>query len=102
MLICIFVIDFVIRYNGMLCFLLLFVCYACLCFFFCVSGRSCGNLLPPTNGEIASFSCNDYAGSVATVACKPGYSINGAKMRTCMSNGQWSGVSTKCTREYTI
>ena len=35
-------------------------------------------------------------GSVATYTCFPGYDLNGDSIRTCQSNGEWTGSAPTC------
>ena len=41
-------------------------------------------------------------GSRVTYTCNQGYYLQGDNRRTCMANGQWSGVTTRCTRKQYI
>ena len=34
--------------------------------------------------------------------CDEGYKLKGSPVRTCQSNGEWSGKDTKCVRTYSI
>ena len=38
-------------------------------------------------------------GFTVTYTCDPGYTLQGDSTRTCMANGQWSGVTTRCSRK---
>ena len=40
----------------------------------------------PTDGDTCSYTCND------------GYELTGNEMRTCQSNGSWSGNHDVCSR----
>ena len=75
------------------------------CFFFFLmrklnifnfTGKSCPVLQPPTNGAITSFSCGSSFGSQASFTCNKGYQITGSRLRSCRSDGTWSGNTTLC------
>ena len=54
----------------------------------------CPSLTAPTNGAISS---NGSAyGSSASFSCSTGYQISGSLLRTCQSNGTWSGSQSIC------
>ncbi|WAR08658.1 SVEP1-like protein [Mya arenaria] len=55
----------------------------------------CGALTSPTNGEVVNPSVT-AVGQVATYACFVGYGLVGSKVRTCQSNGAWSGSAPIC------
>ncbi|XP_015752647.1 PREDICTED: sushi, von Willebrand factor type A, EGF and pentraxin domain-containing protein 1-like, partial [Acropora digitifera] len=61
-----------------------------------VTTKSCPVLQPPTNGAIASFSCGSSFGSQASFSCNKGYQITGSRIRSCRSDGAWSGNTTLC------
>ena len=58
------------------------------------SDVDCGLLLPPTNGEVI-FNETGF-NSVATYECNEGFEFNGASVRTCQSDEQWSGSEPFC------
>ena len=52
----------------------------------------------PANGK-RSGSGTTF-GSTLTYTCNRGYNPQRANRRTCMANGQWSGVTTRCSRKH--
>ena len=58
------------------------------------AGVDCGSLSSPTNGQI-SVSSTTF-GSTASYTCSSGYSLSGARVRTCQASGQWSGTAPEC------
>ena len=40
------------------------------------------------------------AGDTARYFCNSGFQLTGNAMRTCESDGQWSGSQPKCTRTF--
>ena len=52
----------------------------------------------PANGQ-QSGSGTTY-GSTVTYTCNQGYTLQGDSKRTCLANGQWSGVTTNCSRKH--
>ena len=62
--------------------------------------RRCGKLYKPNNGVIEPKSClsgNIYLGKECSFSCENGYVLQGSAVRSCLSNGKWSGTETKCT-----
>ena len=57
----------------------------------------CGTLTAPTNGTI-SFTTTTF-GSTATYSCNTGYTLSGGSIRTCQSDGTWSGSVPTCEGE---
>jgi CUB/sushi domain-containing protein len=56
----------------------------------------CGS--PPGLGYTGSVSVTGTTyGSTATYTCNLGYSMTGAKTRTCQADGTWSGITPACT-----
>ena len=53
----------------------------------------------PANGQ-QSGSGTTF-GSTVNYTCDPGYTLQGDRRRTCMANGHWSGVTTRCSRKHT-
>ena len=53
----------------------------------------------PDNGQLyyVGRSYNDRV----NFSCNPGYLLIGTSIRTCQSNGQWSGIQPSCS-EYTL
>ena len=55
----------------------------------------CSSLSNPTNGRV-TFSSGVFVGSRATYTCDIGYFIIGEDMRTCQTDGMWSGIAPSC------
>ncbi|TKS84488.1 Sushi domain-containing protein 2 [Collichthys lucidus] len=55
---------------------------------------SCGWLSPPTNGEKKGTTYTQ--GAKVQLSCDDGYTLKGSAVRTCQSNGHWSGEETTC------
>jgi len=62
----------------------------------------CDNLTAPSNGEITSCSSGsmgvDYEGDTCSFACNTGYELTGSDIRTCQSDGTWSGSGVVCKK----
>ena len=58
--------------------------------------EDCGVLPSPTNGEVLNPDVT-AEGQVATYMCFTGYGLVGNSIRTCQSNGHWSGAAPVCT-----
>ena len=62
----------------------------------------CPPLTDPTNGQITCSVGDDGALSyedTCTTVCNTGYEVqSGNAMRTCQSNGMWSGTDSQCSR----
>ncbi|XP_078371653.1 sushi, von Willebrand factor type A, EGF and pentraxin domain-containing protein 1-like [Oculina patagonica] len=56
--------------------------------------RSCGNPGVPTNGQKNS-SQYQYGYSIS-FTCDVGYTLQGSQVRTCQTNGQWTGTQPTC------
>jgi hypothetical protein len=56
---------------------------------------SCGPLVNPDNGTVATPDGNAYA-DVATYACNSGFTLTGSPTRTCQLSGVWSGAAPGC------
>ena len=52
----------------------------------------CPPLSDPPNGDVTW-----PVGSVATYTCNSGFELVGNEMRTCQSDGIWSGEEPVCT-----
>ena len=67
-----------------------------MCFFFPMLSieRSCGNPGVPVNGQKNS-STYQYGYSI-TFTCNVGYTLQGSNVRTCQTNGQWTGTQPTC------
>ena len=62
----------------------------------------CDNLQPPANGDISSCSSGragvGYEGGTCSFTCNTGYElITGSDIRTCQSDGSWSGSDIICS-----
>ena len=61
----------------------------------------CDHLSTPSNGEIKSCSSGStgvgYEGDTCNFTCNTGYELTGSDTRTCLSDGSWSGIQTRCT-----
>ena len=57
--------------------------------------RSCGNPGTPYNGEKNS-STYQYGNSIS-FTCNVGYTLQGSQVRTCQTNGEWTGTQPSCT-----
>lgn len=53
------------------------------------------NLVSPLNGSVDRTS--GVTGDVATYSCNPGYTLSGARTRSCQTSGTWSGTAPTCT-----
>lgn len=58
----------------------------------------CQRLSGIANGQVQFSSDNLQQGTTATYTCQGGYNLNGNSVRTCQSNGQWSGQEPRCDR----
>ena len=66
---------------------------------------TCSDLTNPTNGMIGyniEAASPRPVDTVATYTCVTGYTLNGNTMRTCMSDGVWSGSAPVCQRKWNI
>ena len=55
----------------------------------------CDDLPHPANG-LVSLSGN-ATGDTTNYTCDAGYELEGASVRTCQTDGQWSGTAPTCT-----
>ena len=59
----------------------------------------CDILSTPSNGGV---SCNSvrvgvgYEGDTCSFTCNTGYELTGSDIRTCQSDGSWSGNDPEC------
>ena len=64
---------------------------------------TCSPLVPPTDGSIFPSSCislSNYNQTCRLTCSRAGYSLIGTSLRTCGSDGQWTGSNgTRCTGE---
>ena len=56
----------------------------------------CGTLSAPMNGQL-NLTTSTF-GSVAIYFCIPPYLLNGSMVRTCQSDGEWSGNEPDCSK----
>ena len=60
----------------------------------------CNDLSVPNSGEIISCSSGregvGYEGDTCNFTCNTGYELTGSGIRTCQSDGNWSGSDTMC------
>ncbi|XP_073244349.1 sushi, von Willebrand factor type A, EGF and pentraxin domain-containing protein 1-like isoform X2 [Porites lutea] len=56
----------------------------------------CGPLNAPVDGTIIERVAYTYGHRIVFECKSPGYEMKGSKIRTCQSDGQWSGSLTKC------
>ncbi|XP_071038508.1 P-selectin isoform X4 [Parasteatoda tepidariorum] len=57
---------------------------------------TCPILNPPPNGDFTE--CDNRPGGRCVLVCNPGYLRTGSRVRTCLSQGIWSGYAPLCTR----
>ena len=57
----------------------------------------CSQLSDPANGTVRWTGLTN--GSLAVYSCDKGYQLSGDRIRTCMSNGMWSGQEPTCIRK---
>ncbi|GFU85373.1 p-selectin [Trichonephila clavipes] len=62
-----------------------------------VEGGPCPILSPPPNGDFEG--CDNRVNGRCVVVCDQGYLRTGSRVRTCLSNGMWSGYAPTCTRK---
>ena len=62
----------------------------------------CGPLNAPVDGTIIERVAYTYGHRIVFECKSPGYEMKGSKLRTCQSDGQWSGSLTKCESKYFI
>lgn len=51
-----------------------------------------------SNGDVKYYNSGNI--KKAMTACHQGYILSGPLKRVCLSSGKWSGIDTKCQREY--
>ena len=62
----------------------------------------CGPLNAPVDGTIIERVAYTFGHRIVFECKSPGYEMKGSKIRTCLSNGQWSGSRTTCESKYFI
>jgi len=74
--------------------------YGCKLYNFICSGIECGNpfsSIDRTGGYIDDIALPPfYVGHQLIFACSSSYRLRGSANRTCLNNGQWSGVTAAC------
>jgi len=68
---------------------------------FIYSGIQCNDLLTPSNGGVSCSSGREgvgYEGDTCSFTCNTGFELTGSDIRTCQSNGNWSGMATLCRK----
>ena len=61
---------------------------------------NCGPLQRPNHGNIIEIVGTTFGNRIVFECTEKGYEIRGSKVRTCQSDGSWSGLPTTCEREY--
>ena len=56
--------------------------------------EKCPVLSNPSYGSVTIIP----SGQIAVYLCNPGYEIRGFSLRTCKSNGQWTGYAPVCIK----
>ena len=56
----------------------------------------CDEPVAPANGD--KISTGNVEGDTVAYFCNKGYNLTGDANRTCLSNGQWSGIQPECIR----
>ena len=67
------------------------------------AGISCQTVTNTSNPDVSNVRVNVssyYVDGVATYYCMPRYELIGSSIRTCETNGKWSGNQPSCQREY--
>ena len=62
---------------------------------------ACPSLTAPSNGMISCSLGGDgipSTGDICIFTCDTGYELTGSSVRTCQSDGSWSGSGIICTR----
>lgn len=71
--------------------------YVCTC-----TDIKCPKLSIPSNGKILLCDSGKtgvgYAGDTCIFTCNTGYKLTGNDIRTCRTNGAWSGTESTCRR----
>ena len=57
----------------------------------------CGQLPSPANGQVSLS--GTLFGSTASYSCGVGFNLVGNTIRTCLADGQWSGIAPTCQCE---
>ena len=60
---------------------------------------NCGPLQKPDHGDIIQQVGTTFGNRIVFECTEKGYEIRGSKVRTCQSDGSWSGLPTTCERE---
>ena len=59
----------------------------------------CGDLSPPTNGEVVLLNSSTGEGALAQYRCRAGYMVVGMEIRQCQMSGKWDGEAPMCIGE---
>ena len=78
----------------------LFNIYICL-FFFQIKGILCEPLQLAPNLKV-NTSCSRLPGVSCEFACERGYDLIGSSIRTCNSEGSWTGSQPRCDGEKSL
>jgi len=78
---------------------MIYICIIAVCFIAVVK-TECDGLSVPSNGEMVSCSSGTlglgFEGDTCSFTCNTGYERTGSDVRTCQSDGSWSGNDTVC------
>ena len=61
---------------------------------------NCGPLNKPDHGEIIEQVAPTFGNRIVFECKDKGYEMKGSRIRTCQSDGQWSGSPTTCESKY--
>ncbi|XP_077971452.1 P-selectin-like [Styela clava] len=69
----------------------------------CVVSTTCPVLQTPLNGKIECVGDNSAAGKTSCkTSCFPGFSLYGDEIRSCETDGTWSGEETTCVETCSV
>ena len=60
---------------------------------------NCGPLNKPDHGDIIEQVALTFGNRIVFECKDKGYEMKGSRIRTCQSNGKWSGSPTTCERK---
>ena len=84
--------------------LILFICLSSL-FVFLFIVADCGGLSNITDGMLSynpQGQDQTLLGATVSYTCNTGYTLSGGNMRTCQTNGNWSGAEPTCDGKYSV